>query len=273
MDVQGERLAIEFISALGLPPVEYVELAQSLGCGRIGIAPEPISHLDRYPSWSLRHDRALVAALRAAVRRCDVTLVLGEGFLAWPDKGVESLAVDMDLMCELGVPQINLVCVSSQRSEAFDQCAAFARMASARGLGSMTEFMPGMAISDLDSALAAVRHVGNPDFRIMVDAMHFFRSGSDLRRLATLDRSKVAHAQLCDVPWVSQQGSYGEEARFERLPPGEGELPLREFLQALPAGITVGLEVPMLSKAKAGIGPVERLRPCLEAAAALLRSL
>jgi hypothetical protein len=61
-----------------------------------------------------------------------------------------------------------------------------------------------------------------------------------------------------------------EEAIFERMVPGEGELPLLDILSALPAGIVIEIEVPRRSLALAGVGPIDRLRPCVEAARRLL---
>ena len=70
---------------------------------------------------------------------------------------------------------------------------------------------------------------------------------------------------FCDVPLVSRHTVYTDEACFDRLAPGEGELPLGDLIAALPRDIHLGLEVPMRAKAEAGIGPVGRLRPALEA--------
>ena len=64
--------------------------------------------------------------------------------------------------------------------------------------------------------------------------------------------------------------TYMEEAMFERMVPGQGELPLQAILAAVPADVIVGLEVPLRSQAESGIGPEARLRPCVAAARALL---
>jgi hypothetical protein len=61
-----------------------------------------------------------------------------------------------------------------------------------------------------------------------------------------------------------------EEAMFERMVPDEGELPLGEILSALPRDIVIELEVPRRSLALAGVSPIDRLRPCVEAARRLL---
>jgi hypothetical protein len=47
-------------------------------------------------------------------------------------------------------------------------------------------------------------------------------------------------------------------------------MPLRAYLEVLPSGLTISLEVPLRSQAEAGIGPEMRLRRCVEAARRLL---
>jgi hypothetical protein len=54
------------------------------------------------------------------------------------------------------------------------------------------------------------------------------------------------------------------------MAPGEGELPLAQFLRLVPDGVVVSLEIPMRSLAEAGVGPRERTARCVEAARTLL---
>jgi sugar phosphate isomerase/epimerase len=61
-----------------------------------------------------------------------------------------------------------------------------------------------------------------------------------------------------------------EEALYERRAPGDGDLPLAEFLRHVPEGVVLGLEIPIRSEAEQGIGPRERLGRCLERTRALL---
>jgi sugar phosphate isomerase/epimerase len=53
---------------------------------------------------------------------------------------------------------------------------------------------------------------------------------------------------------------------LERMAPGDGELPLREILSALPPDTVIEIEVPQRSLALSGVSPIDRLRPCVEAA-------
>jgi sugar phosphate isomerase/epimerase len=64
--------------------------------------------------------------------------------------------------------------------------------------------------------------------------------------------------------------NYVEEAMFERMVPGEGELPLRDILSALPPDIVIEVEVPRRSLELAGVSPIDRLRPCMKAGRRLL---
>jgi sugar phosphate isomerase/epimerase len=270
------RIGIEFISVLGLPPVPFIEFAAEMGCGYVGIALQPMfsENPHGYPAWSLRDDAALRRETIAAMRDRDVCISLGEGFIAWPHTDMAvAFGPDLDLMRELGAERVNLVCVDSDLNRAFDQCASFAELATAKGLMATIEYLPGLAIGNLETAVAAVRHAANSNFRVLVDAMHFFRSGSSPAELAALDPALVGYVQLCDVPLVALYNDYSYEARFDRRPPGKGELPLLDLLNAAPRKLIVGLEVPMLREAQAGIGPKERLAEGIRATRHLLTQL
>jgi sugar phosphate isomerase/epimerase len=107
---------------------------------------------------------------------------------------------------------------------------------------------------------------------LLIDAMHFFRSGGTAAELAALDPQLIGYAQLCDVPRKPIVQDYMKEAMFGRMVPGSGELPLAEFVRALPRDVPIGLEIPMLAQAESGISPYDRLLPAVVAAKALMRS-
>jgi sugar phosphate isomerase/epimerase len=262
-----DRLGIEFISVFGLPPVEFVHLAADLGCRHIGIALEPMApNPHHYPAWSLRRDKALRRETVVALRERSVSISLGEGFLVRPGVDIAASAGDLEIMRELGVRRINTLSIESDLPRSYDQFATLVEMADAMGIETVLEFLPMVKISNLDSALAAIRHVGKPSFRLLIDAMHLVRGGGTAADLAALDPNLIGYFQLCDVPLAFDPARYGDEARSERMVPGTGELPLADIVAAIPADCIVGLEVPMLSAAVSGEGPRERLERCLRAA-------
>jgi sugar phosphate isomerase/epimerase len=266
-----DRLAIEFISVLGQPPIEFVEVAARLGCGLVGLACSPIVALpELYPAWTLRGNPALQRDVKQALADNGVALSLGEGFLIMAGRPIAEQAGDMDILAELGAPRLNVVSIEADRERARDEFALFCEMAAERGLRATIEYMPMMPIGTLSAAAQFATQSGKANAGVLVDAMHFYRSGSTAAELSELEPATIGYAQLCDVPLVSPYEDYSIEARFDRLAPGDGELPLDDFVRALPANCVVGLEVPMRDKALAGLGPTKRLRPAVQAARALL---
>jgi sugar phosphate isomerase/epimerase len=266
-----DRLGIEFISTLGMNPVDAVRLAAELGLRRVGMAPFPITDNPHgFAAWDFRTDPALVRATKAAAREHGVEIALGEGFLIMPGLNMADVEPVADIMAELGAPVLNGVSVEADRARAIDEFALFAEIAAGRGLVATLEFMPMMWPQTLAEALGFVRATGAANARLLLDAMHLYRSGATTADVAALDPAMIGYVQLCDVPLTvigpAQPDDYGEEARHERRCPGEGDLPLAEFVRALPAQVTIGLETPMLSKAQAGVSVRDALAPCVAAA-------
>lgn len=266
----NERLGIEYLSVFGLPPVAFVELAAELGCHYISTGLQPFPYNPHgYAPWSLL-DAAQRRETVSALRTNGIRVAIGEGLLIWPGRDIREREAELDALCELGAQRISTLSIDADHARNFDQFAALAEMAAARGLPTALEFGPCLGVPDLPTALAAVRHVGRADFGLVLDAMHVFRSGATLEDVRALDPQQIGHVQLCDAPRVSNFAQYSDEARFERLAPGAGELPLQGFIDALPRERVVGLEIPQRTLAEAGLGPRERLAPCVTAARALL---
>lgn len=269
-----DRLGVERLCVFGMPPVEFVELAADLGCGFVGIGLTPMRYYNPhdYPDWSLRDDRALRGEMRAAMADRGVGISLCEGFGVRRGGDVRDYAGDLDVLCELGGARINVASSDRDLGRTLDAFAILAEMAGARGVETTIEVGPG-PIGNIAAGLQAVRHVGRPDFKLLIDTMHFFRFGGTVADLEALEPGAVGYVQLCDAPRVSPFESYMEEALHERMTPGEGDLPLAEALAALPSDLIVSVEVPQRSKAQAGMAPRERVGAVVTAARRLLGRL
>jgi sugar phosphate isomerase/epimerase len=266
-----DELGIGFLSVFALPPVELVDLAADLGCRYIStvVQGQPLVPLGFRP-YSLRDDVVLRKDLLAAMSHRGVIISLGDGFLVLPGAEMRTFSTDLDVLAELGVPWINVVSLDPDLGRTFDQFAALAELAAQRNIRTAVEAVPGLTVGDLPTAVAALEHVARPDFRLLIDTMHLVRSGSTAADLAALDPNHIGYAQLNDTTLQPRINNYMEEAMYERMVPGEGELPLHDILSALPPGIVIELEVPRRSLALAGVSPIDRLRPCVEAARRLL---
>ncbi len=269
-----DRLGIGMLSVFGLPPIELVDLAADLGCRYVSVAVQgmPLVPLG-YRRFSLKDDAWLRKNLVAAMGDRGVSISLGDGFLVLPGADVSALRGDLDVLAELGVPRINVVSVDADLPRTLDQFAALTELAAQRNIDSVVEPVPGLTIGGLTAALAAKEYVGRSEFRLLIDTMHLVRSGSGAADLAALDADHIGYAQLNDTTLRPRMDNYMEEAMFERMVPGEGELPLHDLLSTLPGDIVLEIEVPRRSLALAGVSPTDRLRPCVEAARRLLSDL
>lgn len=248
---------IDLLTVMGLGPVEHIALAADLGCRSVsmGLARVPDAYNPHgYPAWSLRDDVALRREVKAELARSGVTINLAEGLGVRPDADVSALASDLDILAELGTVRIGATDRGAERKRAYDQLATLADMAAERGLEFAIEFSPVLTIRSLAEALAAVRHIGEGRASVVIDSLHFFRSGGAVRQIADLDPILIGHVQLADGP-TRAAGDYLTEAMSGRMVPGQGELPLREFVDALPRGVILGLEVPLASAARSGRSP------------------
>lgn len=261
-----DRLAIEFICVLGMPPVEFVELARELSVSNIGLAPQPITaNPQGFPAWNLLQDKPLLRETKAALADNGIRVSLGEGFLIRENFEPATFAPMLDLFAELSAPVVNAVNMGAS-PETFGR---FARLAAERGLRTTVEFLPLMPPASFAEALAFVDACRETNAQVLVDAMHFFRGGSTIAEIAAVDPARIGYVQLCDVPMPAKTGDYGHEAREERLAPGDGDLPLADLIRALPRDMILGLEVPETAKAYAGIGAAERLAPVIAKTRAL----
>lgn len=273
-------LGLEMLTLLGMPPVEYIKLASDLGCAEVstGLSGLPltmfgISDFAPYPMWSLKDDAALRREVIAAMRDTGVRIGLGEGFRIAPDVAAASWAGDLDLMAELGAVRINAICMDegmvANGSAAKDEMAILAEMARARGMEFTIEFFPPTGINSIERALDIITHIGAGRGRVLLDTMHFFRTGGTVEALRALDPDLIGYVQLSDLPAGIADDAYFGMAMFARAVPGEGTLPLRELVRALPPHVTVSLEVPRLDDLRGGMAPRDHAARCVAAARAL----
>ena len=265
-----KRLSLDILTVMGMDPLAYIRLAANLGCDYVGMQVTPVTTLpELYPNWSLRDNPRLVRDVKSSLADNGLSIHLGEGFLLRFDTDMQDFAADLDILTEVGARAVNVCSFDGDRNRVFDALAVFAEMAARTEMRANLEFAPGLGIADLPTAIDAVRHVGMANFGLVIDAMHFFRSGSTVKDLARLDPVMIGYAQICDVPWQSSI-DYVTEACFERACPGQGDLPLEELIAALPTDVIIGLETPMRARFLCGEDPVEVLKPAVAAVRRLI---
>ncbi|HEX5696716.1 MAG TPA: sugar phosphate isomerase/epimerase, partial [Acidimicrobiia bacterium] len=107
------------------------------------------------------------------------------------------------------------------------------------------EFIPWTPNKDLATAVEIVTRAGSPNGAVLVDTLHFARSGSSLTQLADVPVELVNFVQLCDARdvWSISDEEFITVARSDREPPGQANLDLRPIVETMPR-VPYALEVP-----------------------------
>ncbi|MFV8820103.1 sugar phosphate isomerase/epimerase family protein [Haliea sp. E17] len=269
--INDTAIGLEHLCVLGMPPVEFVNLAADLGCPWIATGFSPVvDDVMGFGTWSLRDNPGLRREMLAAMRDRGVSISMGEGFWITPGSDIRDQKASLALWREMDVSRIGTLSFDPDLNRSHDQFAYLAEMAAEQDMDVVLEFVPGLAIADLPGALRARQQVNRDNFSILIDTLHLHRSGSSAADLATLPPGTIGYLQVCDAPLEPVIEEYAVEATYERLPPGEGQLPLLDILNAIPAEVFVGLELPMRSRVSDQAAFGELLQPCVDATRELL---
>jgi sugar phosphate isomerase/epimerase len=125
-----------------------------------------------------------------------------------------------------------------------DCLGPLAARAHAHGVALTLEFLPESSIPDLATARRIVSAVAAPNLGLMFDTWHFARTGGTSAQLAALPPGLITAVQVSDRVPPPPGTPYAP--MFGRLLPGEGELPLVDWLDTIlrqDPGLTVGVEV------------------------------
>ncbi len=91
----------------------------------------------------------------------------------------------------------------------------------------------GRHISDYRDAWEVVRRADHPAVGLVLDTFHTFARKTDLKPLRSIPADRISLVQLADAPWLDMDVL--SWSRHFRCFPGQGDMPLVEFMQALQA--------------------------------------
>src|SRR5262249_42167963 len=110
------------------------------------------------------------------------------------------------------------------------------------------EFAIYTGVRTLAHAASILAKAKRANASILIDALHFSRSGGLPAHVEQVDPALLRYAQICDAsadrPGPTAARALAREARPGRPLPGEGVLPLAELVATLPAGVPLAIEAP-----------------------------
>lgn len=261
--------SLAHLTVLSLAPPAMIEVAARTGYRYVGLRLVALNA--ETPGYPLMRDRALMRETRAQLAATGVEVLDIEFVRFTPDLDVAGLVPVLVAGAELGARHLVTAAYDSDRARLADRFAALCDLAAPFGLGPVLEFFPWTDVPNLRSAAGLVAEAGRPNGGVLVDVLHFARSDSTLGELEQVPASMLPFVHLCDASPLRPATLEGliHTARAERLPPGEGGLPIRDILHRMPPGLPVALEVPMAALTQAA-GPEAVARRAREAAARVL---
>jgi 4-hydroxyphenylpyruvate dioxygenase len=222
------RLALHTWTLLGTPLADALRVARATGWAGVELArasltasPEaeverlarasglPVACLSVDPGWMWAEGDARRDLLRVFDARCRLAAALGSRLVMSPvDTGTGDGARAADSVREVG----DIAARHGVR-------VAVEFNSQARQLGSL---------APMREVLGRAAH---PAAGLLLDTYHLGRSGSTLAEVADVAPAEIAYVQFSDVPKTDLRPGYV----LDRLPPGQGSFPFRQFFALLRA--------------------------------------
>lgn len=238
-------ISLAHLTVLDQAPPQMIRLAARVGYDRVGL--RLIRVTDTSPGYPLHDDPALLRQTRQALDDTGISVNDIEFVRLTPTFDAQALRPFLDAGAALGARHVICAPYDPDLSRLAANLAAFQDLAQQVGLSCMLEFFPWTEVPDLRTANRVVDATGSDSLGVLVDTVHFNRSGSRLQDLAATPRHRLPFVHLCDAlvhpPYTLDDLLH--TGRAERLPPGEGQIDLAAFLRAIAPDTRLALEVPM----------------------------
>jgi sugar phosphate isomerase/epimerase len=178
----------------------------------------------------------------------------------------------LEVSARLGAKNVLVMSAEPDEARTLERFGDLCDRAARYGLQVCLEFAIYTGVRTLAHAAQMVARSKRPNASVLVDALHFSRSGGLPAHIRDVDPALFRYAQICDasadMPGPTDTPALIREARTGRLLPGEGVLPLGELVAALPAGVPLAIEAPC--RATAELPAVERAKRAYQALSALV---
>ena len=246
----SREFSLAHLSMIAVPPARLADVAAGAGFDWFSLRLTPS------PSTGIDHghvgDAHALEALRRHIEDSGARLLDLEVVRM---KGPESVAEAVPLLEAAQALDARYVIATVEDADPVrrvDTLAALAERAAAHGTSIAVEFMMFTASPTLEDSVALIRTVGATNVVVLPDVLHLVRSGGTLEQLAATEPALVPYAQICGADGAGAAAS-PDEARAEgvraRLMPDEGDLPVREFIRALPDATIISVEAPLAGQA------------------------
>ncbi|MBT2565073.1 sugar phosphate isomerase/epimerase [Arthrobacter sp. ISL-85] len=240
------KISLAPLTVLELSPTQAVETAAAAGYDYVGLRLIPSTPEETvYP---IIGDTPLVRETRKRADDLGILILDIETLRLQPETDVRAdYSRFVETGASLGARHILVAGNDPERHRLTDNFRTLAELAAEHNMIANLEFMPWTDVPDLRDAARVMQAVGHPSTGLLIDSIHFDRSGSNVEDLRTLPAEWFHYLQICDGP--AEKPATTEQlihhARHDRLLPGRGGIDLLGQLRYLPDNLVISVEVPL----------------------------
>lgn len=155
----------------------------------------------------------------------------------------EQQAVAFEMADEFGVRYLQAIGpYNCELAQATEQFGVLCDRAAEHGLLVGIEWLPFTNIKDPRDAAAIVEGAARPNGGYCVDIWHHVRGANDIKMIQELDPARVFSIQVNDGLKKPAGDDYKADCLANRLPPGQGEFEVANFLRVL---LEMGVDAPL----------------------------
>jgi len=267
----GREISLAHLTVLDTTPPELVAVAAAAGFRTIGIRLTATPSVG-IPPYDILREGPLLRETLLRLRETGVSVLDTEFLRFEPEYPVGIPESFLEVSARLGARNVLVMSAEPEEARTVERFCELCDRAVRYGLHVWLEFAIYTGVRTLAQAAHIVAQSKRSNASVLVDALHFSRSGGTPAHIAHVDPSLFRYAQICDasadMPGSGDAPGLIREARTGRLLPGEGALPLAELVAALPDALPLAVEAPC--RATADLPAVERAKRAHQALSALL---
>jgi sugar phosphate isomerase/epimerase len=225
--------------------LELIDIASQAGYDGIGIRLYASPHLPFHP---VAGNAPLIESIRRALVRSRLGVLDIYTYYLQPDTRLEDFEPSLRLGAELGAKYAVVQGADTDTARLQRNFNGFCDIAARLGLVAMIEFVPNRELATLQEALHLVEASGRREAGICIDPLHLTRSGGTPAQVAAIDPSYFPYIQFSDGVLSPGEPDIALSRRLgigRRMLPGEGTVPLRALLDALPRDVPLSVEFPL----------------------------
>jgi len=249
--VEINQFSLCYLTRPWTDPVEFLAAAADAGFGMASMFIR--SGTGRPLPFEIMGNAERLRAIRSLCARSGLRVFDAEAIVLDPAVDLDVIDPVLDTASQLGATYVT--CVGNEIAREGDhsrndghieKLAIIGERAARYGLQIGVEFMRYRDIPTLQEATKLIDASGQSNIGVIIDVLHLHRTQGLAAQVAALDPARIISVQLSDAPATSPAfENLADEARSGRLHLGDGVIPLREILAAIPEGVPIAIEVPV----------------------------